>query len=162
MLSFIANHRYITMPQSFSNSLIHIIYSTKNREEFIDEEIESKLYGYLGEVCNNQKCQTIIINGYRNHVHILCSLHRTISQSKLLELLKSSSSKWIKTQGAKYNNFFWQDGYAVYSVSQSNTVAVIDYIKNQKEHHQNKSFKDEYREFLRVNKVEFNEQYMWD
>ena len=95
------------MPQSFSNTLIHIIFSTKNRENFIDEEIEPKLYGYLGQVCNNQKCQTIIINGHQNHVHVFCYQHWTISQSKLLEILKSSSSKWMKTQGDKYKNFYW-------------------------------------------------------
>ena len=118
------------MPQSFSNCLIHIIFSTKNRENYIDEEIESKLYCYLGEVCNNQKCQTIIVNGHKNHVHIFCVQHRTIAQSKLLEILKSSSSKWMKTQGNKYKNFYWQDGYAVYSVSQSNADHLIHYIRD--------------------------------
>lgn len=150
------------MPQSFSNSLIHIIFSIKNRKNLIDDEIESKLYGYLGEVCNNHDCQTIIINGFRNDVYIFCNQHRTIFISKLLETLKSSSSKWIKTQGAKYKNFYWQDGYAVYSVSQSKADDVIHYINDQKEHHKSRSYQDEYREFLRSNKIELDEKYMWD
>ncbi len=150
------------MPQSLSNTLIHIIFSTKNRRKFIDDKVKSSLFGILGNACNKMKCQTIVVNGYQDHVHILCSLHRTVSQSKLLEVIKKESSKWMKTQGEKYKNFYWQDGYAVYSVSQSKSKSVINYIKNQEEHHSIKSFEIEYRELLDLQEVPYKEEYMWD
>jgi len=150
------------MPQSLSNTLVHIIFSTKNRQKLIDEKIEDKLYSYLGTVCNDKKCQSIIVNGHLDHVHIFCHLHRTVAPSKLLEVLKSYSSRWIKTQGAEYSNFYWQDGYAIYSVSQSNAGSVIKYIKDQKQKHQSKSFQEEYRDFLDAHNVDYDERFMWD
>lgn len=79
-----------------------------------------------------------------------------------MELVKKDSSKWIKTKGIKYNNFYWQNGYGVFSVSQSQVNVVKNYIENQKEHHQKKVFKDEYLELLKKYHVDFNEQYLWD
>ena len=150
------------MPQSFSNTLIHIVFSTKNRVNFIDEEIEPKLFGYIGQICNHQNCKTIIVGGYKDHVHILCNLHRTISQSNLVREIKASSSKWMKFQGEKFKNFFWQDGYGVFSVSQSESGRVTKYIQNQKQHHQIKNFKEEYLELLSLNDISFDERYIWD
>ncbi len=152
----------LIMPQSLSNTLIHIVFSTKHRAHFIDDDIESKLFGYIGQICNAQKCRVIIIGGYRNHVHIFCSLYRPLSQSKLVQEIKANSSKWMKTQGSKYENFYWQDGYAVFSVSQVNSTRLIDYIRNQKQHHQRKIFEAEYKELLERSAIEYDEKYMWD
>lgn len=106
------------MPHSFSNTIIHIIFGTRYRQDFIDDKIEPKLFGYIGQVINNLQCTTIIVGGYKNHVHILCRLHRPISQSKLVKEIKANSSLWMKTQGQQYEDFYWQDGYASFSVSQ--------------------------------------------
>ena len=81
---------------------------------------------------------------------------------KLLEELKKRSSKWVKTKGAPYLNFYWQDGYGIFSVNPSEIDKVIDYIKNQEEHHQKRSFQDEFRAFLKKYKVEYDERYVWD
>lgn len=150
------------MPQSLSNTLVHIVFSTKHRQNFIDDAIEKPLFGYIGNTCNNLKCKTIIVGGYRNHVHIFCSLYRPLSQSELVKEIKSSSSKWMKSQGPAYENFYWQDGYAIYSVSQSKSTGLIDYIKKQKAHHQKKSFQTEYRKLLTLHDTEFDERYVWD
>ena len=150
------------MPQSLSNTLIHIVFSTKNRVNFIDDEIAPKLFGYIGQICNAQKCNTIKVGGYRNHVHVFCSLYRPLSQSKLVQEIKAYSSKWMKTQGAQYEKFYWQDGYAVFSVSQSHSERLIKYIRNQKQHHQKKKFEVEYKEFLHQSDIEYDEKYMWD
>ncbi len=150
------------MPQSLSNTLIHIVFSTKNRKNFIDEGIESHLFGYIGGICNEQKCKTIIVGGYLNHVHIFCKLHRPLSQSDLVKEIKSNSSKWMKTQGDQYLDFYWQDGYAVFSVSQSKAIVLINYIKGQKLHHQKATFKDEYLDLLTLHEVAFDPQYLWD
>ena len=150
------------MPQSLSNTLIHIVFSTKHHQEFIDEEIESKLFGYIGKICNEKNSTTIIVGGYRNHVHVFCRLYRPLSQSDLVKEVKSNSSKWMKTQGQAYENFYWQDGYAVFSVSQSQSSQLVKYIENQRQHHQKISFKDEYRAFLQRHNIEFDERYVWD
>ena len=150
------------MPQSLSNTLIHIVFSTKHRKEFIDDSIEDALFGYIGQICNDQKCRTIIVGGYRNHVHIFCSLYRPLSQSDLVKEIKSNSSKWIKTKGEAYANFYWQDGFAVFSVSQSNSTGLIKYIKNQRVHHTDVSFQDEYKKLLTLSEITYDERYMWD
>ena len=150
------------MPQSLSNTLIHIVFSTKHRKEFIDDSIEDSLFGYIGKVCNDKKCKTIKVGGYRNHVHIFCSLYRPLSQSDLVKEIKSYSSKWIKTQGEAYKDFYWQDGFAIFSVSQSNSSEVIKYIQDQRIHHAGLSFQDEYRKLLTLNGIPYDEKFMWD
>jgi len=150
------------MPQSLSNTLIHIVFATKYRQKFIDSNIRNSLFGILGNACNKMKCQTIIVNGYEDHVHIFCSLHRTVTQAKLVEEIKKESSKWMKTQGPQYENFYWQNGYAVFSVSNSQSKILVNYIKNQERHHSKKKFKKEYRELLNSNELEYDEMYVWD
>lgn len=150
------------MPQSLSNTIIHTVFSTKNRAKLIDENIENSLYGMIGNECNKLKCQTIIVGGYLDHIHILCKLHRPVSQSDFVKTIKSHSSIWMKQQGTKYSQFYWQDGYSIYSVSQIEVDRLINYIKEQKEHHREKTFKEEYLEFLSFFGVEYDERYMWD
>jgi REP element-mobilizing transposase RayT len=94
------------MPQSLVKNYIHIIFSTKHRYPFIDNTIENELYSYLGGTCKSLNCPPIVIGGYRDHIHILCMLSRKITLMKLVEQLKSSSSKWMKTNGFKYIHFF--------------------------------------------------------
>jgi REP element-mobilizing transposase RayT len=97
-----------------------------------------------------------------DHVHILIDLARTVTVSQALEDVKKSSSKWLKTQGAEFAEFAWQAGYGAFAVSESNVSVVHDYIANQKEHHKQRSFQDEYRTFLKRHRVAFDERYVWD
>jgi len=150
------------MPQSFSNTLIHIVFSTKNRANFIDDNIESELFDYIGTTCNELNCNTIIVGGYRNHVHIFCSLYRPLSQSELVKNIKANSSKWMKTQGVQYADFYWQDGFAIFSVSQSKSTELIKYIQNQRDHHELKSFEEEYIGLLKLHNIAYDEKYLWD
>jgi REP element-mobilizing transposase RayT len=150
------------MPQSLSQVYIHIVFSTKNRKDLIDQSIESKLFEYLGGTCNNLDCQVLQVGGHKNHVHILCKLSRKITQMKLVEEIKKGSSAWMKTLDAKYNNFYWQRGYGVFSVDADRVPVLIEYIKNQEKHHAKVSFKDEYRAFLEAFNIEYDEQYVWD
>ena len=149
------------MGQSLVKNYIHIVFSTKLRKPFIDETIENELFAYLGGVCNKLDCTVLKVGGYLNHVHILCMLSKNITLSKLLQDLKSNSSKWIKTKGENYQNFFWQDGYGAFSVNPSEVEIVVNYIANQKEHHRKKNFQDEFRVFLEKYEVEFDERYVW-
>lgn len=150
------------MAQSLVKNYIHIIFSTKNREPLLHPPYDDALHNYLGGICNSLECQPITIGGYTDHVHILCLLSKKIALIKLIEELKSHSSKWIKSQDPSLQNFYWQDGYGAFSVNPSEIDTVIAYIRNQHEHHAKRSFQDEYRAFLKKYKVEYNEEYVWD
>lgn len=94
--------------KTLSKVYVHITFSTKNRVDLIDDEIAPRLYEYLGGICKGLECNPIQVGGYKNHVHILCLLSKKISQIKLIEEVKKQSSRWIKTQGKTYNDFYWQ------------------------------------------------------
>ncbi len=150
------------MPQSLVQNYLHITFSTKARYPFIDKKIAPVLFSYLGGICNNLSCPPIIIGGHRDHVHLLIMLSRKIALMKLIEELKSHSSKWIKTKGIEYNNFYWQRGYGAFSVDPQKVDVVKWYILTQEEHHRNKTFQEEYRSFLKNYKAVYNEKYVWD
>jgi len=116
----------------------------------------------MAGILKNLDCIAILIGGTENHIHILNTFSRTISISKMLEITKKDSSKWIKTQGSEFKNFYWQNGYGAFSVSQSKVDLVNKYIQNQKTHHKKKTFKEEYREFLNEYNIKYDERYVWD
>jgi putative transposase len=150
------------MAQSLSNVLVHIVVSTKNHLPLITKPIDAELYAYVMSIFNSHNCPVVRIGGHNDHVHILCNLARTISISELIEHFKSSSSKWIKTKGPEFESFYWQNGYGIFSVSQSNAKTVAAYIERQADHHRKLSFKDEFRMFLKKHNVSFDERYVWD
>ncbi len=150
------------MPQSLSKVYLHLTFRTKNSEALIDEAIESDLFEYLGGVCKGMECNPLRVGGTSDHVHILCTLSRSVTQADLLEVLKKKSSKWIKTKGEKYKHFYWQHGYGVFSVNPTETDVVAAYIENQKEHHRTKTYKEELLAFLRKYGVDYDERYLWD
>ena len=150
------------MGQSLVQNYIHIVFSTKYRRPLIQPPVEQELHAYLGGICNRLECQTIIVGGYTHHIHILCKLSKKIALMKLVEEVKSHSSKWIKDKGKSYENFYWQDGYGAFSVNPAEVDKVISYIANQKAHHEKKAFRDEYSEFLKKYQLEYDERYVWD
>jgi len=157
-------HRYKkkTMGQSLVKNYIHLVFSTKHRKPLIHPPVEAELHAYLGGICNKLECPVIKVSGYTDHIHILCMLSKKIALMKLMEELKSHSSKWIKTKGTGYESFYWQDGYGAFSVNPSEVDTVIAYIANQHEHHSKRNFQDEYRAFLKKYHVEYDEKYVWD
>jgi len=150
------------MPQSLSKVYVHITFSTKNRRNIIDDNIKESLFEYIGGICKGLECYPVQVGGYKNHVHILCLLSRKITQMKLLEEVKKQSSKWIKTRGEYYRNFYWQDGYGIFSVNPTQVDVVRDYIMNQEIHHTKLSFKEELIAFLKKYNVSYDDQYLWD
>ena len=150
------------MGQSLVKNYVHLVFSTKYRQPLIQPPVEEELHRYLGGICNRLGCQVIIVGGYTDHIHILCMLSKKIALMKLMEELKSHSSKWIKTKGPGYENFYWQDGYGAFSVNPAEIDRVISYIANQHAHHDRKTFQDEYRAFLKKYKVEYDEKYVWE
>ena len=150
------------MPQSLSSILIHLVFSTKNREPFITPAIESELHPYMAKILRELKSPSLVINGTTDHLHILFSLSRVIKVADLVEEVKTESFKWIKTKGREFRNFHWQRGYGAFSIGQSNVAALKRYIRNQKQHHRRVTFQDEYRKFLKAYGIEFDERYVWD
>jgi putative transposase len=150
------------MGQSLVKNYMHIVFSTKHREPLIYPPYEKELHDYLASICKSYECQPIKIGGYADHVHILCMLSKKIALMTLLEKVKGSSSKWMKTKDESLTNFYWQDGYGGFSVAPSDVDNVIDYITNQHEHHSKRSFQDEYRGILKNYAVEYDERYVWD
>lgn len=139
-----------------------MVFSTKNRQPVIDDFIKDELFSYLGGICRNLECNPIQVGGYKDHVHILCLLSKKIALMKLLEEIKSNSSKWIKTKGSEFKDFYWQNGYGAFSVNPTEIEIVKKYIINQKEHHQKRSFQEEYLAFLNKYNIEYDEKYLWE
>ncbi|HDN27564.1 MAG TPA: transposase [Thioploca sp.] len=137
------------MPQSLSNILVHIVFSTKNREDLILPSVEAELHAYMAQIYLNESCPALIIGGTTNHIHTISRLERTVTVAHLLEHVKKGSSKWIKTKGREFSGFAWQSGYGAFSIGASNLEASTQYIRNQKQHHQNTSFEDEFRIMLK-------------
>lgn len=141
--------------------VIHLVFSTKDRRPFLrSPEVRNQLHAYMAGCLQECQCDPIVINGTEDHVHVLCNLSRTLSLAKLVEELKTSSSKWIKEQGSR--DFYWQGGYGVFSVSQSNVEAVREYVASQEEHHRKTSFQDEFRAMCRKHGIAMDERYGWD
>src|ERR1700719_934666 len=105
------------MTQSLMNVLIHVVFSTKNREPIIQPEIENAVHKFICGICENKESPVIKIGGHLDHIHIFASLGKDITVPKLISEIKSNSSRWIKTQGSTYKNFAWQNGYGAFSVS---------------------------------------------
>jgi REP element-mobilizing transposase RayT len=151
------------MPQSLAKVILHIVYSTKNRQPFLkDKSIRLELNSYLAVVLEGIDCPSIIIGGVADHIHIACLLSRKLSIAQLVEEAKTSISKWIKTKGDSYHDFYWQGGYGAFSVSESKLPELRRYIETQEEHHRTMSFQDEFRQLCRLHGVAIDEQYVWD
>lgn len=149
------------MAQSLSKLYIHLVFHIKNNSVTIQNEDKSDLFSYMGSIIKDNDSIPILINGTKDHVHILCIMSKNIALAKLTEEIKRHSSRWIKTLNAHYKNFAWQGGYAGFSVSQSWHDKTKYYIKNQDEHHKKLTFKEELILFLKEYKIEYNERYLW-
>jgi REP element-mobilizing transposase RayT len=150
------------MPQSLSSILIHLVFSTKNREPFITPAIETELHPYLAKIFRELKSPSLAIDGTNDHLHILFSLGRVIKVADLVEEVKTESSKWIKRRGREFKNFHWQAGYGAFSIGQLNVETLKRYIRGQKKHHSRVTFQGEHREFLQRYQVDYDERYVWD
>ncbi len=148
------------MPQSLANILIHAIWSVKERRPLIADNVRAGLHGYMAGILKNIESPALVINSVADHVHVLCQLSKNLAACKLIEEVKKSSSKWMKEQGVL--DFAWQNGYGVFSVSQSNVPAVRRYIEGQAGHHQKRDFKSEFRAFCKRHGVAIDERYVWD
>jgi putative transposase len=150
------------MPQSLSKVILHIIFSTKNREPFLDSNVRPRMHAYLATICRDLGAELVRVDGSPITFILSRRCPRTLSQAQLIEQIKKASSKWIKALDAHYRGFFWQRGFGAFSVSPSQLEAVLQYTETQLEHHRTRTFQEEYRELLRRHGVDFDEHYLWD
>jgi len=150
------------MSQSLAKILVHIVFSTKHRQPLIDPTIETELHSYMATVFRKFESPVLLIGGTHDHVHSLCSLSKNFALKEVLQEVKRSTSKWAKTKGSAYRNFYWQDGYGAFSIGESGITDLKRYIREQKDRHKTVSFQDEMRTFYRLYKMKYDERYVWD
>jgi putative transposase len=149
------------MAQSYTNLIYHFVFSTKNRAPVITPAVESRLYDYIGGAIQSEGGVCLAVNGMPDHVHILAKLRADKSVSDVLRGLKANAAGWMKDVFPELNDFSWQRGYGAFTVSASQIENVRDYIAKQKEHHKECSFQTEFVKYLRANRIEFDERYLW-
>ncbi len=150
------------MSQSLTKNLIHLVYSTRHRQAWLTEETRTSLFAYQAGIYRQWDSPAIVIGGVEDHVHALFSLSKNHALKKVVEEVKKGSSKWMKAEGLRIRDFYWQQGYAAFSVSVSNVPTLKRYIEDQPRHHRRMNFQDELRGLLTRHGIEFDERYLWD
>ena len=151
------------MSQSLSNIIVHLVFSTKGRRALLrDDDVRGELHAYITGILANHDSPLIEINSVADHIHILFVQSKNHAPAKVIEQVKTGSSKWIKTKGAGYADFAWQGGYGEFSVSHSHVDAVREYIRAQAEHHAKVDFMDEFRRFCEKNGKPLDEKHAWN
>ena len=147
---------------SYVSSYFHCVFSTKERAKIITPSLQERLWPFIGGIARQNGVAPVIIGGVEDHVHILLSLPPTMAIAKAMQLIKGGSSKWIHENFPEQRLFAWQEKYGAFSVSVSQLETIIQYIKDQKEHHQERSFQEEFLALLKKHRIEFDERYLWD
>jgi REP element-mobilizing transposase RayT len=150
------------MPQSLSKLYAHLIFSTKNRHPFLDDEIRPRVHAYLATIIRDLDSPWVVVGGVADHVHVLFDQGKLHSPVEFVEKTKRESSKFVKTVGAKYKDFYWQRGYGMFSVGPADRDEAEAYVRNQEEHHRVRTFQEEFRAFLNRYGIAFEEQFVWD
>ncbi|MFN4365921.1 IS200/IS605 family transposase [Chryseobacterium hispalense] len=146
---------------TFRQIYYQIVFSTKYRKPVLSIEHEDELYKYIWGIVKNKNCKLYRINGMPDHIHLFTDLHPSVSLSSFVKDIKVSSNLWIKQSGLFPEFEEWQSGYGAFTYSEREKDIIVNYIKNQKEHHKTESFEDEYKNLLKSHGVEFDEKYLW-
>lgn len=150
------------MPSTYSNILLHVVFSTKKRARMIIEDVEPRLHAYLGGIVRVEKGVSYQIGGTADHVHLLIRWHTDGKIGDLLRTVKSRSSAWLHKEFPVMSPFAWQEGYGVFSVSKSQADKVERYILNQAKHHRKMTFQEELIGLLDAHGIEYDDRYLWD
>jgi putative transposase len=150
------------MPSTYTNLLYHIVFSTKDRIPLITDNLQEEVYKYIGGIIRNEGGIQLEVGGTSDHIHILAKLKPAVSVSEMLNRIKSNSSKWANEEKMQLRKFGWQEGYAAFSVSESQVPTVKQYIRGQKEHHRKQSFQEEFVALLERHGIEYDPRYLWD
>lgn len=150
------------MAGTYSKIYIQIVFAVKGRGNYLQSKWSEEVYKYIAGIINGKNQKPIIVNGYKNHIHILIGLKPSIAVSDLVRDIKNNSSKFINERKFVLGKFSWQEGYGVFSYSHSQLDGVYQYILKQEEHHRIKTFKEEYLEFLKDNEIEYDDRFLFD
>jgi len=145
---------------TYTQILYQIVFSTKYRERTLTKNNRDELFKYISGLLKNKKCHLYIINGVEDHIHIITHIHPTIALSSLVKDIKVASSLHIKEKNLFLDFISWQEGYGAFTYSIKEKDRLIEYVKNQEEHHKTKTFKDEFIELLNEHGIEFDEKYL--
>ncbi|MEZ4690423.1 MAG: IS200/IS605 family transposase [Ignavibacteria bacterium] len=148
------------MANTYTQIHLQLVFAVKYRMALIESSWKEDLYKYITGIIQTQKHKLLIINGMEDHLHILIGFRPHQSLSDLMQDIKGDSSKWINDRDLTKSNFAWQGGYGAFSYSHSHLNRIINYIKNQEEHHKKTKFIDEYRNLLKAFEVEYDERYI--
>jgi REP element-mobilizing transposase RayT len=148
------------MSHTYTNLLTHFIFSTKDRERLITAALHHDLLAYLGGIVRELGGALRAANAEPDHVHLLCSLPPTLAMADAMRLVKTNSSRWVH-RNRNYAGFDWQTGYGAFSVSHSLAPAVTRYIGDQEKHHRRVTFQEEFLTFLKKNRIDYDERYIW-
>lgn len=148
------------MSHAYVSNLMHCTFSTKERYPFINPELESRLWPYLGGIARDNRTKALAIGGTEDHIHALLSLPGMMSFAKAVQLIKGGSSKWINDTFPQKKKFVWQDGYGAFSVSVSQIDKTRSYINSQKEHHRRKTFREEFLDLLKKHGIDSDAGYV--
>jgi putative transposase len=149
------------MANTYTQIHIQFVFAVKYRNGLIDSSYKEELYKYISGIIKSHNHKLLAINGMPDHIHILIGMRPTQSISELMQDIKGSSSKWINEKKFLKIKFEWQEGYGAFSYSKSHVENVINYIINQQEKHKNKTFKEEYLNFLKTFEIEYDERYIF-
>jgi REP element-mobilizing transposase RayT len=149
------------MANTFTQIHLQFVFAVKHRDGLIQTAWKDELYKYITGIIHNHEHKLLAINGMPDHIHILVGMRPTQSVSDLMQDVKGNSSKWINDNCFVRGRFEWQEGYGAFSYGISQLPKVVEYIANQEEHHRRKTFMEEYKEFLAIFKVEFDERYIF-
>ncbi len=147
---------------SFTQLTYHVVFATKHRRPTIIDAIQERLYEYIGGTLRAKKGQLIEIGGTTDHLHLLARLSPSLALADVVRDAKANSSRWMNEQSEVVSSFAWQKGYGTFTVSHSQNGTVQTYIRNQKQHHDQKTFQEEYIEFLKRHDIEFRLEYLFE
>jgi REP element-mobilizing transposase RayT len=149
------------MAGTYTSLHYHIVFSTKDREPWIAPKMEGRIWGYLATVARQYEMTPAKVGGLDDHIHLVVAIPPTIAISKAVQLLKGSSSRWIRQTFPGLDAFRWQDGYGAFTVSTSVLPATIAYVERQRATHVKKTFQDEFLALLQRHEVEHDKRYLW-
>lgn len=149
------------MPNTYTQIHIHLVFAVRFRQALITKEYKTDLYKYMTGIIQHYEHKVLAINGVPDHIHILIGQRPTQALSELVQKVKANSSKWINEQRFVPGRFEWQSGFGAFSYSKSQVETVINYIRNQEEHHKHVRFLDEYQSFLNDFEIDYDGQYIF-
>jgi putative transposase len=146
------------MPHTFSNILVHIVFSTKYRKKALRGEIRAKVLAVIESTARREKCNPIAVNGVSDHVHLLLRIRPSHCISDIMRKIKANSSKWIHENHSTLKTFKWQTGFSAFSIGESAAKRITEHIEDQENHHGEKHFTEELKHYCRENRIEFEEE----